>query len=116
MDGDVALRTVARHIEAVRRGDDPAAMAADYAPDAVVVRGAERIAGHDAIRAYFARLPERLAGGRVVFDRLRRDGERVTFSWRIAGGPGDGTTGTDTCVVRAGRIVEQLVTLDGTDF
>lgn len=113
MDGHL---TVARHVEAVRRGDDPDAITADYADDAVIVRAGERIAGRTAIRDYFAALPERLAGGRVEFGELRTDGDRVTFAWRIAGGPGDGTSGTDTCVVRDGRIVEQVVRFDGSDF
>jgi uncharacterized protein (TIGR02246 family) len=119
VDGDVtgaeAAAVVARHLDAVR-GGDPAAMAADYAADAVIVRAGARITGRDAILAYFSGLPARLAGGRVEFGPLRRDGDRVAFSWRITGGPGDGTSGTDTCRVRGGEIVEQVVALDSEDF
>lgn len=106
---------VARHVAAVA-GGDPAAMAADYAPGAVLLRGDDRYEGQPAIRRYFDGLARRLAGGTVQFGEPVADGDVVRFSWRIAGGPAGGTAGTDTCVVRDGAIVEQRVALDGADF
>ena len=88
-------------------------MAADYAEDAVLVRGERRYEGRSAIRAYFASLPSRLGDGVVTFPHVQTDGERVTFRWRVAGGPAHGAAGTDVCMVSDGLIVEQRVHQDG---
>ena len=106
---------VQRHLDAVRAGDAEA-MAADYAEDAVLVRGADRYEGRAAIRDYFAGVPARMAGAEIRTEPLVADGDTVRIIWRLAGGPGDGTSGTDTCTVRDGFIVEQHVQLDAADF
>ena len=95
---------------------DPAAMAADYAPDAELVRGVDHYRGRDAIQAYFETVPARIAGGRVEVWRVHVDGEGATVWWRIVGGPGDGSSGRDELVVRDGLIAHQSVQLDGRDF
>lgn len=106
---------VADHLEAVRRLD-PVAMAADYAPDAVLVRGDDRHEGRAAIAAYFAGVPTRLAGGRVEVEILAVRGGQVEVRWRIAGGPGHASSGRDHLRVAGGQIIEQTVELDGADF
>jgi len=97
-------------------GGDPVAMALDYAPDAVLLRGADRYDGHDAILEYFRTVPGRLAPGRVEVHRVDADGERGSIWWRLVGGPGDGSSGRDDLIVRDGLIVSQIVNLDGADF
>lgn len=106
---------VDRHLDAVRSGD-PAAMAADYADDAVLERPDGTHRGRAAIAAYFRDVPQRLGQGRVVFDRTEVDGDVAVFWWRIVGGPADGVAGHDTCTVRGDRIVTQHVVLDRDDF
>lgn len=106
---------VADHLEAVRRLD-VGGMAADYAPDAVLARGAERHQGRMAIAAYFAQVPERLAGGRVEVEIVAVQGEAVEVRWRIVGGPGDAASGRDHLRVSGGEIIEQTVEFDGEDF
>ena len=107
---------VRRHMDAVLSGD-PAAMAADYAHDAVIERPDQTIVGRDAIAEYFRGVPTRLAGGRVTFESVDvHDAEHVTFHWRLLGGPADGTAGADTVVVRDGRIAHQRVQLAAGDF
>ncbi|MDE0580547.1 MAG: nuclear transport factor 2 family protein [bacterium] len=108
------LTTVKDHLDAVHTGE-PEAMAADYAPDAVLVREVT-YQGKDAIAAYFTTVPQRLGDGRVEFAEPRLEGALVAVAWKLVGGPGDGTSGTDRFEVADGMIVRQTVTLDGGDF
>ncbi|MGI9598424.1 MAG: nuclear transport factor 2 family protein, partial [Acidimicrobiales bacterium] len=57
--GRKAIEVVSRHLAGVERRD-PVAMAADYAPDAVLNRAGEEHRGVAAIRRYFDSVPERL--------------------------------------------------------
>ncbi len=109
-------QVVEDHLAAVL-GGDPAAMAADYAPDAVLVRHDASYDGAAVIAEYFTSVPARLGGGEVRFGerRVESDGS-VSVRWRIAGGPGDGTSGRDTFTVAGGFIVHQTVALDEADF
>ena len=113
----MSLAPVVRaHMIAVESGD-PAAMAADYAIDAVIERPGMTITGKAAIQEYFGGVPQRLGGGIVVFDSVTEDGpDAATFRWRIQGGPGDGSSGADTVRIADGLIVHQIVRLDSTDF
>lgn len=106
---------IAHHLDAVRTGD-PDAMAADYAPDAVLVRPDGTHRGHAAILAYFRTVPDRLGGGQVAFGEATVAGVIASIPWRIDGGPADGTSGTDTCQVHDGRITLQQVDLTSHDF
>ena len=109
-------QVVEDHLAAVLSGD-PAAMAADYAPDAVLVRHDASYEGAAVIAAYFTSVPERLGSGEVRFGERRHEGQdRVSVRWRIAGGPGDGTSGRDTFTVAGGFITHQTVALDDADF
>ena len=109
-----AEHVIQRHLDAVRSGD-PLAMAADYASDAVLERAGKRWIGRDQVASYFRTVPVRLAGGRVQFTAL--DLVALTVRWRIVGGPGHGTSGTDTYQVRDGQITHQTVQLSGgADF
>ncbi len=109
-----AEHVIQRHLDAVRSGD-PHAMAADYAPDAVLERAGTRWVGRDQVASYFLTVPERLAGGQVQFTGF--DLAALSVRWRIVGGPGHGTSGTDTYEVRDGQITHQTVHLaGGADF
>lgn len=109
-------QVVEDHLAAVLTGD-PAAMAADYAPGAVLVRHEASYEGAAVIAEYFTSVPQRLGGGEVVFGERRNAGDgRVSVRWRISGGPSDGTSGCDTFTVTGGLIVHQTVALDDADF
>ena len=109
-----AAQVVQRHLDAVRSGD-PHAMAADYAPDALLERAGTRWIGRDQVAAYFLTVPERLAGGRVECTAF--DPADLTVRWRIVGGPGHGINGTDSYEIRDGQITRQTVHLSGgADF
>lgn len=110
-----AIETVVRHLAAVRLLDTEA-MAADYAEDAVLVRGEDRYVGRTEIARYFASVPERLAGGRVETRISRATSEVVEVAWRVRGGQGDGVSGTDRFAVALDRIVHQQVRVEGEDF
>jgi hypothetical protein len=109
------IDVVRSHLAAVSTGDH-VAMSADYAPGALLVRPDATYQGHRAIADYFGTVRDRLAGGRVVFDEPALDDGRVMVRWRIEGGPGDGTSGSDRYEVADGMIVYQTVVLDGRDF
>ena len=108
---------VARHLEAVRSGD-VVSMAADYAIDAVLVRGQDTYEGWGAIADYFDGVPERLGGRTVTFeDGTLAPNGTVRTQWSIADDPASaGATGVDTFVVSDGRIVHQTVQLFSDDF
>jgi NAD(P)-dependent dehydrogenase (short-subunit alcohol dehydrogenase family)/ketosteroid isomerase-like protein len=107
-----AAEVVRRHLRAVERLD-LTGMSADYALDAVLERGGERHEGREAIAAYFASVPARLAGRTVSFDDIREEPDgSVVVRWTI----GAEAAGHDRFVVRDGWIARQRVQLDGTDF
>ena len=111
-----ALAVVERHLAAVDRRD-PVAMAADYALDAELIRGADRHRGWRAIAAYFASVPERLAGRDLRFGLVEATGrDEVTVGWTIEEEGRSVASGADHLTVRDGRIVAQRVELAGTDF
>jgi len=110
---------IASHLDAVRSGD-PVAMADGYHPDAQLIRPDATHVGIDAIRAYFAGVPQRLGPGRVEFISARADFDGAVVVWRIDGGPVGGTSGSDEYRLedRGGGplIIEQTVRLDTPDF
>lgn len=107
---------VRRHLAAVV-AQDLTGMSADYRLDAVLHRPGASFSGREAIAGYFETVGPRLGGGRVVAqDPVTGADGRVVVRWRLEGGPGHGTTGTDTYVVTDGWITEQTVVLDATDF
>ncbi len=108
------LTTVKDHLNAVHTGD-PVAMAADYTADALLVRDVT-YQGKDAIADYFTTVPQRLGDGQVEFAEPRLEDGLVAVAWKLVGGPGDGTSGTDRFEVADGIIVRQTVSLDGGDF
>jgi len=105
---------VASHLAAVIDGD-VAAMAADYADDAILERLGDVYRGQSAIADYFASVPQRLGTARVVFDAVDTNGDSVTFSWHLEGAASR-VSGTDVCRVVGGAIVHQVVHLDVADF
>ena len=115
MRSRTGVEVVRRHLDAVQVGD-PVSMAADYAIDAVLIRGATSHDGWEAIADYFDTVPNRLAGRSVEFqDPTATATAEVLVRWQIKG-DGVAASGRDTFVVRAGRIVRQTVELDTGDF
>lgn len=115
-DSSDAPAVLRAHMDAVRSGD-PDAMAADYADEAIIERPGQLIEGRPAIATYFRGVPARLAGGHVHFESVDVHGpDRVTFHWRIEGGPADGTSGSDLVFLGDGLITFQRVHLNALDF
>lgn len=112
LDARAPVDVVERHLAAVR-GGDVVSMAADYAIDAVLVRGQDTFEGWCAIADYFEGVPDRLGGRVVTFDDVSTTpAGDVETRWTIAGG----AAGVDTFTVVGGRIVHQTVGLLGADF
>lgn len=114
MERRSAGEVVARHLAAVV-ARDPVAMAADYAPDAVLRRGDEEHRGWRSLADYFDTVPARLAD--LDFSYQRSSREPSTVRWEITDDANAiVAAGTDRYRVSAGRIVEQTVELDTLDF
>lgn len=109
-----ARRVALDHIEAVVSGN-PVAMAADYAPKAVLERAGSVYQDREAIEAYFETVPFRLGSARVVFDDLTVVDDTATFFWHLEGSEMP-ASGSDVCTVKNGSIVHQMVHLDTSDF
>lgn len=107
-----ARTVVERHLDAVRHRD-VVAMAADYAADALLVRDGTAHDGRRAISAYFRTVPDRLGDAALDLDA---PDESLAVRWRIVRDGAVASSGTDTYTVESGRIVRQVVSLDGTDF
>lgn len=114
MEARPAAEVVARHLQGVRTLE-PAAMTADYALDAVLVRPGLTCTGWSEIADYFDTVPDRLAGRSVEFGSVvvGLDG-LITVDWRID--DRTGASGVDSYQVTGGRIVRQFVTLATDDF
>jgi limonene-1,2-epoxide hydrolase len=110
-----ALEVVQRHLDAVA-SRDPVAMAADYAPGAVLERVDDTFAGHGAIAGYFDTVPGRLGAATLTFGDIEVSPEAVTVAWRITLRGVVLASGRDRYVVERGRITHQVVMLDGSDF
>ena len=111
-----SIEVVERHLTAVDRRDI-ASMTADYAIDATLVRGNELFSGWFDIAGYFDTVPDRLASFMLEFvDVAARDDETTAVSWVVTDRSRLVAGGTDTYHVQRGRIVEQVVVLDGADF
>ena len=112
-----AAEVVQRHLDAVGQGE-AVAMTADYAVDAVLIRGGDRYEGWGAIADYFDTVPGRLGACRVVFhDTTSTAPSEVMVRWSIVGdGAAAGMSGIDTFAVAEGRISRQVVALDNHDF
>jgi limonene-1,2-epoxide hydrolase len=110
------VEVVRRHLDGVASGVT-AAMAADYALDAVLTRPDGSRHGWRAIADYFDTVGERLDGGIVHFDAVEphgADGARV--SWHIERDGISAASGFDTYVISGGRICQQVVELATSDF
>ncbi len=110
---------IVQHLDAVRSGD-PLTMANGYHREARLIRPDATHAGLVAIRAYFASVPARLGSGRVEILTAHSIADGAVVTWRIDGGPADGTSGSDSYrVVDQGveqLIMVQTVHLDTPDF
>lgn len=106
---------VQRHLDAAM-SLDRIAMAADYALDAVLERGAGRYVGYTAIAHYFDTVPARLGTSVLTFEDVEISRRSVMVAWRIHDAGVTIASGHDDYVVEHGRITHQVVTLDGSDF
>jgi ketosteroid isomerase-like protein len=96
---------IQRHVDAAAKGD-AAAMAADYAEDAVMLQPGQAIQGRAAILAAFTRIfggPQRVV---ITPIRIWSAGDVGFISWEASGGQ---LKGTDDFLVRGGKILVQGV-------
>ena len=106
MSTETTRAVMAHHIAALDAGDLDAIMA-DYADDAVMISAAGGVQrGLAALRAVFADIPAGMFGAvEMVSDLV--EGEIGYIAWKMPGVP----LGTDTFVVRDGKIVAQTVAM-----
>jgi len=107
---------VGRHLAAVRRLDT-VAMSADYARDATLSRPDHTCIGRSAISSYFSTVSGRMHSRELwLGDPVFKDNGEVTVRWSVSSTGVVVAGGTDTYQVESGRIVHQVVHLDGSDF
>ena len=98
---------IQRHVDAANRGDS-AAMAADYAEDAEILEMGRAIHGRAAIQAAFDGIfgPKAKTKFTVTPTRIWSDGDTGFITWT---GNGGAVKGSDTYLVRQGKILAQAV-------
>ncbi|MBT96041.1 MAG: hypothetical protein CL431_08745 [Acidimicrobiaceae bacterium] len=103
-----------RHITAVK-GGDPFLMAADYADDAILIRGNDTYTGKVEIYDYFKSVPSRLGSAKVEFTNVEIKEDTIVFDWLISNSPTN-ASGQDHLLIANGLIVKQEVFLQNSDF
>ncbi len=100
-----------RHVEAANRGD-AAAMAADYAEDAVMLEPGRAVHGRAAIQKAFDEVfgPNARVKFTVTPTRIWSDGDTGFITWQANDGK---FSGGDTYLVRHGKILAQAVFIGG---
>ena len=96
---------IQRHVDAGNKSD-AAAMAADYADNAVVLQPGQAVQGRAAIQAMFGRLfggPQKVT---ITPTKIWSDGDVGFVTWEANGGA---IKGTDSFLVRGGKILVQAV-------
>ena len=92
-----------RHLQTLLAGDVDG-IVADYAPDAIILSAQRVVKGLDGVRAMFSAIP---AGAMSGFEITKEviEGEVALIEWKNP----HLAFGTDTFVVRNGKIVAQTV-------
>jgi hypothetical protein len=100
---------VHRHVDAGNKSD-AAAMAADYADDAVVLQPGQAVQGKAAIMGMFSRLFGGAQKITITPTRIWSQGDVGFVTWEANGGA---IKGTDSFLVRGGKILVQAVFIGG---
>lgn len=100
---------VEHHLEALKAGDVEETLR-DYTEESILITGGEVARGLAALRAIFEPACQTLfKPGTFTFtlDSLVAEGEYALITWRLRFEGGEITFGTDTFLVRDGKIVMQ---------
>ena len=103
MSTETTRAVLDHHMKALDAADVDAILD-DYAEDCLFVSGANALRGVDALRNVFGKVPADTAAAMTMEHRVC-DGEIAYVVWSMP----NGTRGTDTFVVRDGKIVAQTV-------
>jgi ketosteroid isomerase-like protein len=104
-----AKSVVEHHLEALQAADLDATLA-DYAEDAIVITNGTVFEGHDGLRSLFGPALEAMfapAESSFTLDSLTAKDGYAMIEWHMEFPGGTVTFGTDTFVVRDGKIVFQ---------
>jgi ketosteroid isomerase-like protein len=97
-------RAVLDHHMAAMDAADVDGVLADYADDCIFISGDNILRGRDAVRNVFARVPAGMAS-QMNMQHSVCDGDIAYIVWTMP----NGAKGTDTFVLRDGKIVVQTV-------
>jgi ketosteroid isomerase-like protein len=103
MSTETTLAVIDHHMKALDAADVDAILD-DYADDCVFVSGANVLRGVEALRSVFGKVPAGTASAMTI-EHTVSDGEIAYLVWSLP----NGTRGTDTFVLRDGKIVAQTV-------
>ena len=96
------------HLNCFGKGDLAGTMA-DYSPESRFFTPDDVLRGPEAIRKFFVRLFEEFAKPGMSFEMLRQevDGDTAYIVWKAETADNRFELGTDTFIVRSGKIVTQ---------
>ncbi len=92
------------HLARARSGDLEGDIAANYAPDCVLLTTYGRYAGHDGVRAAAALLAQQLPEAEFLYTQREIDGEIAFLEWSGTGRGASVHDGADSFLIRDGRI------------
>ena len=105
MSTEITRAVLDHHMQSLNNADLDATMA-DYAEDCVYISGETILRGPDALRGPFGAVPAG-AVDQMAMQHSVCEGDVAYIVWSMA----NGMKGTDTFIVRDGRIVVQTVCL-----
>ncbi len=103
MSTETTLAVLDHHMKAMDEADVDGVMS-DYAEDCVFISGATILRGIDQVRNVFTRVPAGMAS-QMHMDHYVADGDIAYIVWSMP----NGSKGTDTFVMRDGKILVQTV-------
>jgi uncharacterized protein (TIGR02246 family) len=113
--GSMTKKVLDEHLAAFGSGNVDAILS-HYAPDAVIMVPGSVKRGHAEIRAMFEGLVKEFGQPGVTFEMVNSDvdGETALIVWKAETGKAVYEMGTDTFIVRDGKIVTQTVAAKAT--
>lgn len=100
------------HLARADRGDIEGDIAANFAPDCVLLTTYGRFEGHDGVRAAAALLAQQIPDAKYVYLQRVAHGEIAFLEWTAAGRGVTISDGADSFLIRNGRI--QVMTIHYT--
>ena len=100
-----------KHWDSVQSGD-MAAIVCDYAEDALLIRPARTLSGHEGCRTFFHDLFQELEGFSAQQHSVTVGEATVLLEWRASHADGRKAIGVDTFIIENGKIQIQTLAFE----